>query len=65
MNRWKLPVAALAAFGLISLNAVAQNPQDKTTSGDPSQTTASQDTPPQQQDASQTSDTDSKKKKSS
>src|ERR1035438_509532 len=36
MNRWNLPVAILAAFSLLSLNAVAQNSQDnKSTSGDP------------------------------
>ena len=41
MNRWNLPVAILAAFSLLSLNAVAQNPQDnKTTSGDPAKPTA-------------------------
>jgi len=32
MNRWKLPLAALAAFGLLSLNAVAQD--NKTAAGD-------------------------------
>ena len=42
MNRWNLPVAALAAFSLLSLSAVAQTTQDnKTTSGDPAKPTAS------------------------
>jgi predicted Zn-dependent protease len=41
MNRWKLPVAALAAFSLLSLNAVAQTTQDnKPPSGDPAKPTA-------------------------
>ena len=55
MNRWKLPVATLAAFSLLSLGAMAQTAQDnKSTSGDPAkqpataaganQSTASQDT---------------------
>jgi len=45
MNRWKLPVAALAAFGLISLSVLAQT-QDKTSTGDPAKPTtpASADT---------------------
>jgi predicted Zn-dependent protease len=34
MNRWNLPVAALAAFSLLSLNAVAQDTQDKKDTGD-------------------------------
>jgi beta-barrel assembly-enhancing protease len=69
MNRWKLPVAALAAFGLFSLNAPAQTTQDKTTSGDPaqqsapaSQPAATQDTPAPH-DTPPASDTDNKKKK--
>src|SRR5580692_9984171 len=41
MNRWKFPVAALAAFSLLSLNAVAQTTQDnKPPSGDPAKPTA-------------------------
>jgi Zn-dependent protease with chaperone function len=41
MNRWNLPVAALAAFSLLSLSAVAQTTQDnKTPSGDPAKVTA-------------------------
>jgi hypothetical protein len=41
MNRWNLPVAALAAFSLLSLSAVAQSTQDnQTTSGDPAKPTA-------------------------
>jgi len=34
MNRWNLPVAALAAFSLLSLNSVAQDTPKKDTSGD-------------------------------
>jgi len=41
MNRWNLPVAALAAFSLLSLSAVAQSTQDnQSTSGDPAKPTA-------------------------
>jgi hypothetical protein len=41
MNRWNLPIAALAAFSLLSLHAVAQDTQDKKdTSGDAAQQTA-------------------------
>jgi hypothetical protein len=41
MNRWNLPVAALAAFSLLSLHAVAQDTQDKKdTSGDAAKQTA-------------------------
>jgi beta-barrel assembly-enhancing protease len=41
MTRCKLPVAALAAFSLLSLSVVAQTTQDnKTTSGDPAKPTA-------------------------
>ena len=29
MNRWSLPVATLAAFGLLSLNALAQSQDNK------------------------------------
>jgi beta-barrel assembly-enhancing protease len=50
MNRWNLSVAALAAFSLLSLNAMAQTTQDnKTTSGDPAKPTA-----PAAADANQT-----------
>ena len=42
MNRWNLPVAALAAFSLLSLGAFAQSTQDnKTASGDPAKAAAS------------------------
>jgi hypothetical protein len=34
MNRWNIPVAALAVFSLLSLGAVAQTTQDKPTTGD-------------------------------
>jgi len=41
MNRWKLPVAILAAFSLLSLGAAAQSTQDnQTTSGAPAKPTA-------------------------
>jgi len=40
MNRWKLPVAVLAAFSLLSLGAAAQSTQDKPTSSDPAKPTA-------------------------
>jgi hypothetical protein len=57
MNRWKLPVAALAAFGLLSLSAVAQTTQDnQTTSGDqakPAAVAASPTTPTQDNSAAQ------------
>jgi hypothetical protein len=45
MNRWKLPVAVLAAFGLLSLNAAAQSTQDnKNNTGAPA-TDTNQSTP--------------------
>jgi hypothetical protein len=41
MNRWNLPAAALAAFSLLSLGAVAQTTQDsKGASGDPAKPAA-------------------------
>jgi hypothetical protein len=57
MNRWKLPVAALAAFSLLSLNAVAQTTQDnKPPSGDPAKPAAAdvQQTPAGQNASSDT-----------
>jgi hypothetical protein len=46
MNRWKLPVAVLAAFGLLSLNAAAQSMQDnKNNTGAPAAADANQSTP--------------------
>jgi len=67
MNRWKLPVAALAAFSLLSLNAVAQSTQDnKPPSGDPAKPTATdaQQTPAAQDASSEPAkpQTDAEKK---
>jgi predicted Zn-dependent protease len=58
MNRWNLPLAALAVFSLLPLNAMAQDTQDKKdTSGDAAKQTAadSKQTPsdPNQTAASQ------------
>jgi predicted Zn-dependent protease len=49
MNRWNIPVAALAVFSLLSLGAVAQTTQDKPTTGDQDKATA-----PAAADAAQT-----------
>jgi hypothetical protein len=49
MNRWNFPVAALAVFSLLSLGAVAQTTQDKSTTGDQAKPTA-----PAAADAAQT-----------
>jgi len=53
MSRWNLPLATLAAIGLLSLSAVAQTTQDnKTTSGDPAKPAVTAD--PQQTQGSST-----------
>ena len=44
MNRWTLPVATLAAFGVLSLNAAAQSSQDNKPASDPAKQTATADT---------------------
>ena len=69
MNRWKLPVAALAAFSLLSLNAVAQTTtqDNKPASGDPAKPAAAdaQQTPASPDASSTTTDKkakDTKKK---
>jgi predicted Zn-dependent protease len=47
MNRWNLPVAALAAIGLLCLNAAAQDPQaSKDTSGSTAKPAAADQTAP-------------------
>jgi len=49
MNRWSLPVAALAAFSLFSLNGLAQDPQvNKDTSGSTAKPAAADQTAPTQ-----------------
>jgi hypothetical protein len=64
MNRWKLPVAVLAAFSLLSLGAAAQSTQDnKPTSSDPAKPTApvaadANQAAPAAQDTSAAADTD-------
>ncbi|HUB80910.1 MAG TPA: M48 family metallopeptidase [Bryobacteraceae bacterium] len=48
MNRWKLPVAVLAALGMLSLGATAQSTQDKpSSSGAPAATQDNSSTPDQ------------------
>jgi hypothetical protein len=64
MNRWKLPVAVLAAFSLLSLGAAAQSTQDnKTSSSDPAKPTApaaadANQAAPASQDSTAAADTD-------
>jgi len=48
MNRWKLPVAVLAALGWLSLGAAAQSTQDnQSNSGAPAATQDNSSTPDQ------------------
>lgn len=54
MNRWKLPVAVLAAFGLLSLGAAAQSTQDnKPNPGTPAAADANQNAPAAQDNSAQ------------
>jgi len=65
MNRWKLPVAVLAALGWLSLGAVAQSTQDQSSSSNTAATqdsSSSQDQKPQTEAEKKAADKAAKKK---